>query len=318
MDRKKSEVKFGPSSRMRELIRFEPMLLMVLRRFNISLGFGNATVAEVCGSHNVHTSTFLAVAAFVSGVEWHQFEPEAGMLITYLKNSHDYFLSFALPSIRRKLLAAVPVSNADDIGMLLLRYYDDYVEEVRAHMQYENDFLFPYVEDMLKGVTTETFDLSDFSLRHAPIAPKLEELKEIFVTHYQNNGDEDALNAALFDIITCERDLMSHCDLEDRLFVPAVEKLKRDLAISPRQTRPASDSIEEDNTPELTSREKDVVRMIALGLANKEIADRLCVSIHTVTTHRRNICAKLDIHSASALTIYAIIQKLININEIKK
>ncbi|MDE5913463.1 MAG: LuxR C-terminal-related transcriptional regulator, partial [Muribaculaceae bacterium] len=61
----------------------------------------------------------------------------------------------------------------------------------------------------------------------------------------------------------------------------------------------------------------DVVRAVAKGLSNKEIAERLCLSVHTVTTHRRNISAKLDIHSAPGLTIYAIIHNLLSIDEIQ-
>ncbi len=53
------------------------------------------------------------------------------------------------------------------------------------------------------------------------------------------------------------------------------------------------------------------------GLTNKEIADCLCISTHTVITHRRNIASKLQIHSAAGLTIYAIVNKLVELSEIK-
>ena len=53
------------------------------------------------------------------------------------------------------------------------------------------------------------------------------------------------------------------------------------------------------------------------GLMNKEIADQLHISIHTVITHRRNIARKLQIHSPAGLTIYAIVNKLVELNEIK-
>lgn len=65
---------------------------------------------------------------------------------------------------------------------------------------------------------------------------------------------------------------------------------------------------------ELSSREKEIVVCIAKGMSNKEIADALCRSTHTVISHRRNITAKLEIHSASGLTIYAIVNKLIEID----
>lgn len=66
----------------------------------------------------------------------------------------------------------------------------------------------------------------------------------------------------------------------------------------------------------LTPREKEVVIAVVKGMTNKEIADELCLSTHT--THRRNIARKLDIHSLSGLTIYAIMNKLIELDEIMK
>lgn len=72
-----------------------------------------------------------------------------------------------------------------------------------------------------------------------------------------------------------------------------------------------------DSSDELTPREKEVVISVVKGLSNKDIANLLNVSVHTVTTHRRNIASKLQIHSASALTIYAIVRKLVSIDEIK-
>ncbi|MEL7586024.1 MAG: helix-turn-helix transcriptional regulator [Prolixibacteraceae bacterium] len=67
---------------------------------------------------------------------------------------------------------------------------------------------------------------------------------------------------------------------------------------------------------DLTLREKDVIRLIAQGLANKEIADRLNISIHTVISHRKNITEKLNIKSISGLTVYAIMNHLIDIKDI--
>ena len=66
----------------------------------------------------------------------------------------------------------------------------------------------------------------------------------------------------------------------------------------------------------MSEREKDIVVCVAKGLSNKEIADVLCLSINTVTTHRRNIARKLSIHSPAGITIYAIVNKLVNIEDI--
>ncbi|MGL5937247.1 MAG: response regulator transcription factor [Phocaeicola sp.] len=67
----------------------------------------------------------------------------------------------------------------------------------------------------------------------------------------------------------------------------------------------------------LSQREKEIVCCVVRGMTNKEIAEQLFLSIHTVITHRRNIARKLQIHSSAGLTIYAIVNKLVELGEVK-
>ncbi len=69
-----------------------------------------------------------------------------------------------------------------------------------------------------------------------------------------------------------------------------------------------------ENTPLLTGREKDVLKLLVLGGSNKEIAQKLHISIHTVITHRKNISAKLKIKSTAAMAIYAVANNIIDID----
>jgi DNA-binding NarL/FixJ family response regulator len=72
------------------------------------------------------------------------------------------------------------------------------------------------------------------------------------------------------------------------------------------------------NNESLTVREKEIIVCVIKGMTNKQIADNLCLSTHTVISHRRNITTKLQIHSTAGLTIFAIVNKLVTLDEIKK
>ncbi|WP_367327847.1 response regulator transcription factor [Lentimicrobium sp.] len=71
------------------------------------------------------------------------------------------------------------------------------------------------------------------------------------------------------------------------------------------------------STPEkeLSKREKEVVRLLALGASNKDIAEKLNLSLHTALTHRKNIIRKLGIKTAAGLTVFAILNGMITLEE---
>ena len=75
---------------------------------------------------------------------------------------------------------------------------------------------------------------------------------------------------------------------------------------------------ENNQTVSLSERETDVLRLLVAGMPNKEIADKLNISTYTVITHRKNISQKTGIKSVSGLTIYAVVQNIISIENLKE
>jgi DNA-binding NarL/FixJ family response regulator len=97
--------------------------------------------------------------------------------------------------------------------------------------------------------------------------------------------------------------------LKENAFEDLVSALRRvingDIVISPNlyATTP---NIKLPPVSELSSREQEILRHIASGLGNKQIADRLRISTRTVEAHRANIMLRLNLHSTAELVRYAI------------
>lgn len=309
--------RYLPSNRMKELIRDNNMLLMAISRFDIAFGFGDSTIEVACRDNGVDTSTFLAVCNLLSGHGEDSAEVSLPSLMGYLRRAHTSFLDVTLPKIRHHLIEAINYSETDDVAFLLMKFFDDYVVEVKRHMDYENDVIFTYVDRLLAGEVDEEFSISRFTTSHSPMAAKLNELKDIYIYHYKQK-ENARLSATLFDIIICERDLTAHFEVENKLFVPAVERLENSLRTSLVELGDEGET--EETNPQLETlgeREKEIIRCVARGLSNKEIADELCLSVHTVATHRRNISSKLGIHSSAGLAIFAILNKLVDLSEVR-
>lgn len=316
---------YTPVDKMSDIICDNYSLLQVMSRFGLPLGFGDYTVEEVCHTHQVDCRTFLTVANFINKGHTRPSplvnDISVESLMTYLKNAHHYFLDFQLPSIRRKLLEAIDCSMDNEVTFLILKFFDSYVQEVRNHMEYEDKHVFTYVEMLLKGKKSEDYDINMFVRHHEHIDEKLTELKNSILKYYPVKNDAHRMNAVLFDIFNCEKDLASHTDVEDHLFVPAVLQLEHQVMTEAhtyeRVEEPATRKEEKEAADDLSQREKEIIRCVVKGLSNKEIAEELYISVHTVITHRRNIARKLQIHSPTLLTIYAIVNKLVDISDVK-
>ena len=312
---------YEADDKMISLIRDNYDLLQALGSFGISLGFGDKTVQETCDDNGVDTYTFLAVVNYTIN-ESGEFDNDelisVPTLLHYLEASHAYYLDFQLPFIRRELQESL--DERDSLGRLILRFYDEYAHEIRRHMQYEQKTLFPYVESLLDGNPTSDYNVETFSKHHGAADKKLRELKLLIIKYLPQDGlRNNQLTATLHDIYDNEAWLRQHAQVEDHIFVPAIrrlEQLTKQNDVSKNISEMVFKGGAGQSAETLSERERDVIIALVQGMSNKEIADHLCISINTVITHRRNIARKLQIHSPAGLTIYAIVNGLVDISSV--
>lgn len=318
----KNQKLYEADDKMISLIRDNYDLLQMLGSFGINLGFGDKTVKETCEDNDVDTYTFLAVVNFTAN-GYGEFEADelvsVPTLLHYLEASHAYFLDFQLPYIRRELQESL--DERESLAKLILRFYDEYAHEIRRHMKYEQKTLFPYVQSLIEGQPGNDYNVDTFSKHHGATDKKLRELKLLIIKYLPQDGlHNNQLTATLHDIYENEVWLRQHAMVEDHIFVPAIRRLEQ-MVKQNDITRNISDMVFKAGTGQnpdaLSDREKDVIISLVQGMSNKEIADHLCISVNTVITHRRNIARKLQIHSPAGLTIYAIVNNLVDISSVK-
>lgn len=314
------ETVFKSTDKLSFVIQNDYRLLQVMGRFGMTIGFGEKTILDVCQQCNVDVNAFLAVMNYVKNntidsIGSISSKEGVASLLKYLKNSHRYFLDYQFPSMRRSLIDSIEMQN--EIAFLVLKYYDIYVEEVRLHMANEDDTTFAWVEQMLNDDRTLSESGQLLSRHHDSIEKKLGELKNLFLQYYPQKDNNNELNSVVIELYRTEEELRSHCLIEDNLFTPAVRKLEnRQKQNRVKLSEEQNENNEMPKTDLLSEREKEIVACVAKGLSNKEIAEYLFLSINTVTTHRRNIAKKLSIHSSAGITIYAIVNHLVKIEDV--
>lgn len=312
---------YEADDKMISLIRDNYNVLQSLGCFGINLGFGDKTVNETCIDNGVDTYTFLAVVNYT--INGYYNADDAGRLsvptlLHYLQACHVYYLDYQLPSIRRELSESI--NEQDGVGQLIMNLYDEYSREIHRHMKYEEKILFPYVNALLRDEVLGDYDVNTFSKKHGQTDQKLKELKNIILKYLPGDPQRNnKLTATLYGIYNNEEWLNLHASVEDKIFVPAIRKLeqrlRKDLTAKNISTMMLQHT--DETGEQLSDREKDVVVALINGMSNKQIADHLFISINTVITHRRNIVRKLQIHSLAGLTIYAIVNNLVDISAVK-
>lgn len=281
---------YKAQDKMCDLMAHEEEAIQIISRFGLNMGVGEQTIEEVCEAHDVHTPTFLSV------VNYKVFRQRAlpanidiETLHRYLRNAHTYFLEFRLPRLRAALIDAIQLEQASNrIPALIVRCYDEFVEEIKTHIEHENAGQYEEHEHDDQRITD-----------------KLSEIKNLIIKYYPADVNFPLISV-MSDLWHTEQDFADHCAIEDDILRPSIET-----------SRHAHRHAEEEETEELSERERDVLVQVVKGLSNKEIADVLCISTHTVISHRKNITRKLKIHSTAGLTIYAIVNKLVDLKSLE-
>lgn len=226
----KMTVLYNKTMKMSDLIDADYKLLLLLERLKLRLGFGEKSVDAVCLENGFDTDCFLFLANLQSNRSVLDVEAAFEKLplapfIYYLKCSHEYFLDKRLPNIKRKL-SFIFSDDEKKLQNLVLNFFDNYMAEVRQHMLYENEVVFPYIQSLLDNSATGEYTISYFEQRHNDIEEKMADLKRILMKYISGIKDQFLMTNILFELYQSEEELEMHTYIEDELVIPSVKKIE--------------------------------------------------------------------------------------------
>jgi regulator of cell morphogenesis and NO signaling len=224
-------------------------------------------------------------------------------VVAYLQRSHRVYLETKMPDMFDRVLAMAEKHTPPASRNMLVSFCEKYIQDSRAHMQYEEDYVFPHIRKLLEGDKSD-FVFNEFESDHRNIGIALRDLRSLLIKYAPNTCAIEEIFPVIIDLYLFEYDLHKHTRLEDTVMIPLIESLK-----------------EEGNNGhyngDLSEREKQALVALACGLSNKEIAEKLNISVHTVISHRKNIIRKTGIRTAQGLTLYAFINNLITPKDLR-
>lgn len=215
-----------------DLLASDGNLLSILQRLDIRLGFGEATIADLCARYGISAELFIMICNIYS---YHDYVPQVESLAekdiesitAYLRASHRYYTRVCFPAIHNSIHRLV--NELDNVSRRVIdKFYDDYDNEVNNHFSYEEDVVFPYIESLLnnKEKSDDKYNISQFGHNHSNINEKLNDLKNIIIKYLDEKYSLPLRFELLKEIYIVEEDLRKHSLIENKLLIPLVENLE--------------------------------------------------------------------------------------------
>ena len=291
-------LRYNRKMKMAQLVERDYHLLTVADRFGFVRSFGEKTVEAFCDEFGVNTDTFLLLCEVYSNP---RFRPSEEMLracrvedvLNYLRRSHVYYVNEAIAEMAASLETLI-LPCSDPQKRIIRKFLADFKRELERHFEVEEQAVIPYEEN------------------HAQIRETLSDLKNLIMKSLPDACDSRLRYSVLLSLFALQEDIDHHTCIEDDVLVPLVRMRSSGRRMAGWTAAP------DEPREELSRREKEILVSVAQGLLNKEIADRHNISINTVITHRKNITRKIGIRTVPGLTAYAIINNLIDINDIEQ
>lgn len=269
-----------------ELLTEHSELIPVVNRFGIKLGVGEKTIGKICLENDLNINFILAILNVYLDEEYDPDEDldtfDVSLIVDYLKRTVENYMQVLVPNIEKHFTPFIAMNDGENKELKLLhKIFYQFKSGLSEHLQQGLEQLSDYPNELLH------------------------DLKNIIIKHISGNYNQNLAYAVIFSITALEKELHIYNRLLKKLLRPKLRELDSEHIEDLNHT--FSDEYKSrGSNKQLTNREIEVLKLIVQGRLNKEIADKLNISLNTVLSHRKNIISKTGIKTVSGLTFYCI------------
>lgn len=296
-------MRVSPDQPLRELLFVHPHMMPMIHALGLRGPYGSASVRQICKEQNILEPVLISLL-------------EAGIC-------EDFELNETLPAYGLLQLCELTRAVMAYLLVQLSQSPEAVLQQLRAHQEELEHTVLPHITGIYElyyspEYTSGKSNLLNYSIEFFP-KRTLPSLMDLENTLEQTSGDDLNTWQTLVDFHRLVELTVALKRVEERLLKPVVLQMEEDIitTFQKKKSKPMRRtflSMPEVALPPhlLSKREQEVLGLVAQGLMNKEIADRLNISLTTVISHRKHLAGKLGIHSLAGLTVYAYTHGFLN------
>jgi DNA-binding CsgD family transcriptional regulator len=313
------------NSSLADIVAANEMLIPVLDYFDIQLGLGDKSIECVCRENGLQPSLFLCV---INTIDDPYYIPAETLqtfsilkLVEYLTKENEH-LERELDVLEELIQTFVQQIESQDL-LAIENSFQAFKQKFLSFHLKKNEIVFSPIITLYEAYYSPLLKPKDrnktvlFPDRESDeIYQELLSLKKYLIKEVSGNYKKEILLTLILRLSYIEKEVYNQQQIEKRLLKPLVREMEESIQKkrkghlkNPRYASHIAISAAKHSV--LSTREIEVLRLLSQGLINKEIADKLHISLHTVISHRKKIMEKLSIKTISGLTAYAVKNRIV-------
>lgn len=238
-------LKINPKTKIVDIINEDYTVLSVLLRLKILPGYGEKTIDQIAQEINLDTDFLINLLSAFIDPEFSDytqfFNYDIKFITGFLKETHDFYKEEKIPELKNLFSKLIDKAKLKNNIKIIEHYFNTYLEEFYAHMEYEEKQVFPYVQELNNILETreanksfiegfKNFSIQEYVDQHEDgTQEKLNDLKNILLKYTPELTEYKVYYQVISKLYRLGKDLEYHMNLENRVLVPRLSQMAAEI-----------------------------------------------------------------------------------------